>query len=148
MGFLKALDRPYINPFYHSQADEEPDDVVKEENGLTSSSSPSDHPPHYQENYGPDKTPTSVPGAAYDGEQVDDDYQTGVKKAEGVTLAWNKKALWLTYIWIYVVYFEIALMSTITGYLGNYANASFSTSQLLSVSSVMSSIIGGVLRLP
>jgi hypothetical protein len=47
-----------------------------------------------------------------------------------------------------VVYFEIALMSTITGYLGNYANASFSTSQLLSVSSVMSSIIGGVLRLP
>jgi MFS family permease len=49
---------------------------------------------------------------------------------------------------IYVVYFEIALMSTITGYLGNYANASFSTSQLLSVSSVMSSIIGGVLRLP
>jgi MFS family permease len=46
------------------------------------------------------------------------------------------------------VYFEIALMSTITGYLGNYANASFSTSQLLSVSSVMSSIIGGVLRLP
>lgn len=39
-------------------------------------------------------------------------------------------------------------MSTITGYLGNYANASFSTSQLLSVSSVMSSIIGGVLRLP
>ncbi|KAG9516985.1 MFS general substrate transporter, partial [Aureobasidium melanogenum] len=148
MGFLKALDRPYINPFYHSQADEEPDDVVKEENGLTSSSSPSDHSPHYQENYGPDKTPTSVPGAAYDGEQVDDDYQTGVKKAEGVTLAWNKKALWLTYIWIYVVYFEIALMSTITGYLGNYANASFSTSQLLSVSSVMSSIIGGVLRLP
>ncbi|KAG9661145.1 MFS general substrate transporter, partial [Aureobasidium melanogenum] len=148
MGFLKALDRPYINPFYHSQADEEPDDVVKEENGLTSTSSPSDHPPHYQENYGPDKTPTSAPGAAYDGEQVDDDYQTGVKKAEGVTLAWNKKALWLTYIWIYVVYFEIALMSTITGYLGNYANASFSTSQLLSVSSVMSSIIGGVLRLP
>lgn len=49
---------------------------------------------------------------------------------------------------IYVVYFEIALMSTITGYLGNYANADFSTSQLLSVSSVMSSIIGGVLRLP
>lgn len=99
MGFLKALDRPYINPLYHSQADEEPDDVVKEENGLSTSSSPSDHPPHYQENYGPNKTAASAPGAAYDGEHVDPDYQTGVKKAEGVTLAWNKKALWLTYIW-------------------------------------------------
>ncbi|TIA61220.1 MFS general substrate transporter [Aureobasidium pullulans] len=113
MGFLSALDRPYINPFYHSQEDEEPDDVVNEESGLTSSSSPSDHSPPYQEAYGHMKTPVPGSGAA-----------------------------------IYVVYFEIALMSTITGYLGNYANADFSTSQLLSVSSVMSSIIGGVLRLP
>ncbi|THZ23116.1 MFS general substrate transporter [Aureobasidium pullulans] len=148
MGFLSALDRPYINPFYHSQEDEEPDDVVKEESGLTSSSSPSDHSPPYQEAYGHMKTPVPGSGAAYAGEQVDPDYQAGVQKAEGVTLAWNKRALWITYIWIYVVYFEIALMSTITGYLGNYANADFSTSQLLSVSSVMSSIIGGVLRLP
>ncbi|THY09000.1 MFS general substrate transporter, partial [Aureobasidium pullulans] len=148
MGFLSALDRPYINPFYHSQEDEEPDDVVKEESGLTSSSSPSDHSPPYQEAYGHMKPPVPGSGAAYAGEQVDPDYQAGVQKAEGVTLAWNKRALWITYIWIYVVYFEIALMSTITGYLGNYANADFSTSQLLSVSSVMSSIIGGVLRLP
>ncbi|KAI5270528.1 MFS general substrate transporter [Aureobasidium subglaciale] len=148
MGFLHALDRPYINPFYHSQEDEEPDDVVKEENGLTASSSPNSFEPPYQEAYGHMKSPASGTGAAYAGEKVDPDYQAGVQKAEGVTLAWNKRALWLTYIWIYVVYFEIALMSTITGYLGNYANADFSTSQLLSVSSVMSSIIGGVLRLP
>ncbi|CAD0111670.1 unnamed protein product [Aureobasidium uvarum] len=109
MGFLKALDRPYINPFYHSQEDEEPDDVVKEENGLTSSDSPSEQSPDYQERYpyqeryGPSKHAASEtgagPGAAYDGEKVDPDYQIGVQKAEGVTLAWNKRALWLTYIW-------------------------------------------------
>lgn len=99
MGFLSALDRPYINPFYHSQEDEEPDDVVKEESGLTSSSSPSDHSPPYQEAYGHMKTPVPGSGAAYAGEQVDPDYQAGVQKAEGVTLAWNKRALWITYIW-------------------------------------------------
>jgi len=103
MAFLKALDRPYINPFYHSQEDEEPDDVVKEESGLRSSSSPSDHSPdaryQYQERYGQDKHATSGTGAAYEGEKVDPDYQAGVQKAEGVTLAWNKRALWLTYIW-------------------------------------------------
>jgi len=99
MGFLSALDRPYINPFYHSQEDEEPDDVVKEESGLTSSSSPSDHSPPYQEAYGHMKPPVPGSGAAYAGEQVDPDYQAGVQKAEGVTLAWNKRALWITYIW-------------------------------------------------
>jgi len=99
MGFLKSLDRPYINPFYHSQEDEEPDDVVKEESGLRSSSSPSDHSPDYHERYGHDKNVASGTGAAYEGEKVDPDYQAGVQKAEGVTLAWNKRALWLTYIW-------------------------------------------------
>lgn len=49
---------------------------------------------------------------------------------------------------IYIVYFELALMATITGYLSNYATADFGTSQLLSIAPIMSSIIGGVLRLP
>jgi hypothetical protein len=113
MGFLRALDRPYVNPFYHSQEDEEPDDVVKEEDGLRSSSSPSDHSPdsqgrhQYQERYGHDKNVASGTGAAYDGEKVDPDYQAGVQKAEGVTLAWNKRALWLTYIWYAILCYNM-----------------------------------------
>lgn len=103
MGFLSALDRPYINPFYHSQEDEEPDDVVKEESGLRSSSGPDNHSPDYQDRYPYqeryNKNATSGSGAAFEGEKVDPEYQSGVQKAEGVTLAWNKRALWLTYIW-------------------------------------------------
>lgn len=99
MGFLKALDRPYINPFYHSQADEEADDVVKEESALAAANSPSGQAGHYQEGYGDSKA--TAPGAEVSslGEHVDPDYQAGVQKAEGVTLAWNKRALWCTYIW-------------------------------------------------
>lgn len=98
MGFLHALDRPYINPFYHSQEDEEPDDVVKEESALSQSSSPT----RYQEAYGNgDNKSAAAPEAEISsvGEHVDPNYQSGVQKAEGVTLAWNKRALWMTYIW-------------------------------------------------
>lgn len=49
---------------------------------------------------------------------------------------------------IYVTYFILALMQGICGYLSVYAYADFTSSQLLAISSVMSSIIGGVLRLP
>jgi hypothetical protein len=106
MGILHALDRPYVNPFYRSQDDEEADDVAKEEYGNSPSSSP-----HRQETLGDSKT--VVPGSevASIGEQVDPRYQPGVQKAEGVTLAWNKRALWLTYIW-YVTTFLTFLLTT------------------------------------
>ena len=114
MGFLRVLNKPYVNPFYHSQADEEEDDVVQEEKHLaqtgTSASSsvaahPGESPPHYQEAYDEYKAGAEA-GAGPVTEKVDPHYQEGVQKSEGVTLAWNKRALWMTYIW-YVIPFNV-----------------------------------------
>lgn len=54
----------------------------------------------------------------------------------------------LTLVRIFIAYFVIAFQSGICSPLTTYAYADFQASNLVSVSSVMASIIGGVLRLP
>ncbi|KAK2755565.1 hypothetical protein FQN54_006505 [Arachnomyces sp. PD_36] len=74
--------------------------------------------------------------------------QHGVKQAEAVAAAWTMKALVIAYAGIFLVFFVNSLQQQITGNLTPYVTSAFQKHALLSTTSVMSSIIGAVAKLP
>ncbi|GKZ20201.1 siderochrome iron transporter 2 [Aspergillus brasiliensis] len=81
-------------------------------------------------------------------DQVTQDAQLGVQKAEAAALVWSKKAVYATYAWIWVCFFLLALNNSISGTVINRAYADFKAAPQVSTASILYSIIGGVLKLP
>ncbi|EGV63771.1 Siderochrome iron transporter 2 [Yamadazyma tenuis] len=81
-------------------------------------------------------------------DQVSIDAAPGVQKAEAITLVWDKKALYITYVWIWVCFFMLAFQSAIGNNVIFYAYADFSAAPQVSTAGILATIIGGVLRLP
>jgi MFS family permease len=80
--------------------------------------------------------------------QITQNAQVGQQKAEAVALVWPKSAVYTTYAWIWVAFFMLALEQGTTLQLNNAAFAEFSLAPDLSTAYILSSIIGGVLKLP
>ncbi|GAO46566.1 putative siderochrome-iron transporter [Saitoella complicata NRRL Y-17804] len=80
--------------------------------------------------------------------KVTDEYQPGVKKTEGMALVWTRGSLIGAYVGIYLVFFFTSLQSQTTNNLTTYVYSSFYSAPLVTTASIMSSIIGGVLKLP
>ncbi|KAK4089027.1 hypothetical protein Purlil1_6460 [Purpureocillium lilacinum] len=81
-------------------------------------------------------------------DQVTRGAELGVQKAEAAALVWSRKAVLATYAWIWVCFFMLALQQSILGYASFAAYADFQTAPAITTASILSNIIGGVLKLP
>ncbi|CDK29511.1 unnamed protein product [Kuraishia capsulata CBS 1993] len=72
----------------------------------------------------------------------------GVQKAEAVALVWSKTAVYLTYAWIWICFFMLALEQSIGSNVMAFAYADFSAASQVSTVGILASIVGGVLTLP
>ncbi|KAJ9624036.1 Siderochrome iron transporter 2 [Taxawa tesnikishii (nom. ined.)] len=76
------------------------------------------------------------------------DAQLGVKKAEAAAIVWSKKAVVLTYCWIWVCFFMLAFQSAIGSNVINNAYSGFINAPQIGTAYILANIIGGVLKLP
>ncbi|KAK2743727.1 hypothetical protein FQN55_007130 [Onygenales sp. PD_40] len=74
--------------------------------------------------------------------------QFGVQQAQAVAAAWSKKALVFAYLGIFMVFFTCSLQQQVTGALTPYVTSAFAKHSLIATTSIMSSIIGAVSKLP
>lgn len=82
------------------------------------------------------------------GNQVTATAELGVQKAEAAALVWPRWAMYSTYGWIWVCFFMLALQQSILSNVTYYAYASFQSAPQIATASILSTIIGGVLKLP
>ncbi|KAF2007490.1 siderophore iron transporter mirB [Amniculicola lignicola CBS 123094] len=83
-----------------------------------------------------------------DSEQFTPDAQDGVKKIEATTTVWTRNHLISAYILMWIITFVDAMQQGTTSALTPYITSSFLKHSLTAYTGVMSSIIGGVLKLP
>ncbi|CAG8975881.1 hypothetical protein HYALB_00006497 [Hymenoscyphus albidus] len=81
-------------------------------------------------------------------EDVSPDAQEGVKDVEAITMTWSRTHLYMAYIFLWIIYFVDAMNSGVTGALTPYVTSSFQRHSLTATTSIMSSIIGGLWKLP
>ncbi|KAK2752889.1 hypothetical protein FQN54_008042 [Arachnomyces sp. PD_36] len=74
--------------------------------------------------------------------------QDGVEQLEAITQVWSKKALYITFVLLYIVSFVDSLTQSTQTQLTAYVTSDFSEHALLSTTNVVSSIVGGVAALP
>ncbi|APA09757.1 hypothetical protein SS1G_06045 [Sclerotinia sclerotiorum 1980 UF-70] len=77
-----------------------------------------------------------------------EDAQHGVQAVEAVTLVWTKKQLYLAYAFIFLVFFVVSMQQQIQNNLSYYVTSDFLLLPLTGATSIVSSIVGGVFRLP
>ncbi|ORX98679.1 major facilitator superfamily domain-containing protein [Clohesyomyces aquaticus] len=83
-----------------------------------------------------------------DSETISSDAQNGVKAIEAATTVWSKSHLIAAYILMFMITFVDAMQQGTTGNLTPYITSSFQKHSLTAYTSIMSSIIGGVFKLP
>ncbi|KAF4619758.1 hypothetical protein D9613_004732 [Agrocybe pediades] len=81
-------------------------------------------------------------------EEFTKDAQNGVKGVEAITSAWTRKMLIFTYILIWIIYFVDSMQQGMTNTLTPYVTSSFRQHSLLATTSIVSSIVGGLVKLP
>ena len=81
-------------------------------------------------------------------EMSDDTTPAGVKRIEATTQVWAHKALIITYLSIFIIYFVNSFQQQVSGNLLAYVTSDFGQHALLSTTGVVSSVVGGVLKLP
>ncbi|KAF5964529.1 siderochrome-iron transporter [Fusarium coicis] len=82
------------------------------------------------------------------GDHVTADAQIGIQKAEAAALVWSKKTVYVTYAWIWVCFFMLALQQSILNNVTFYAYSDFQQAPQIATAQILSSVIGGVLKLP
>ncbi|KAK3068166.1 MFS siderochrome iron transporter 1 [Teratosphaeriaceae sp. CCFEE 6253] len=83
-----------------------------------------------------------------DSEIVSQDAQAGVQKMEATTQVWTRNHLIAAYVWIWIIYFVNSMQQGMTNSLTPYVTSSFQEHSLTAATSIMSSIIGGLSKLP
>ncbi|KAK4949112.1 Siderochrome iron transporter 2 [Elasticomyces elasticus] len=81
-------------------------------------------------------------------DQVTQQADLGVQKAEAAALVWDKKTVWATYAWIWLCFFMLAFQQSIQTTATVAAYADFQTAPAITTASILANIIGGVLKLP
>ncbi|PGH26453.1 hypothetical protein AJ80_01952 [Polytolypa hystricis UAMH7299] len=122
MGFMAKIFRKESNPAAMGDAEKD------------SRSSSSDEPT-------PDMNDSSSDTSS---EDVDD----GVKQAQAIAAAWSKRSLFSAYAGIFLVFLMSSLIQQVSSNLTPYVTSAFSKHSLLATTSIMSSIIGAVAKLP
>ena len=94
------------------------------------------------------KDQDSVNETDIDNAQPDSDAQIGLQKVEATTIVWSKWSLIAAYAGIFFVFFINSLEQQTTGNLTAYVTSSFALHSLVPTTGVVSSIVGGVIKLP
>ncbi|KAF7856940.1 hypothetical protein EAF04_009700 [Stromatinia cepivora] len=92
-------------------------------------------------------TTINDPAISVDDRPVED-AQHGVQAVEAVTLIWTKKQLYLAYAFTFIVFFVISMQQQIQNNLSYYVTSDFLLLPLTGTTTIVSSIVGGVFRLP
>ncbi|EIN06039.1 MFS general substrate transporter [Punctularia strigosozonata HHB-11173 SS5] len=79
---------------------------------------------------------------------VSEEAQDGLKKVEAITAVWSNNAIITAYGCIFLVYFVNSLQQQTNNNLTAYVTSSFASHPLVATTSIVSSIVGGVTRLP
>ncbi|TAQ84630.1 hypothetical protein B7494_g7035 [Chlorociboria aeruginascens] len=95
---------------------------------------------------GGEKNPTPEYDAV--DEKPSEDVQDGVKRVEAVTLSWTTKELIVAYACIFLVFFVVSMEQQIQSNLGVYVTSTFDLLPLYSTTSIVSGIVGGIIKLP
>ncbi|KAH8702400.1 siderophore iron transporter [Talaromyces proteolyticus] len=80
--------------------------------------------------------------------EISQEAQVGVQKAEATALVWSRPALYATYAWIWLCFFVLSMQSSISNNMIYYAYANFASAPQISQAFIISTIVGGVLQLP
>ena len=83
-----------------------------------------------------------------DGESFTSDAQDGVKNVEAMTSVWSRSNLIMAYVFIFIIYFVSSMQQNMTWGLSPYVTSAFQAHSLTAATSIMSSIIGGITKLP
>ncbi|KAF8865243.1 siderophore iron transporter [Acephala macrosclerotiorum] len=81
-------------------------------------------------------------------ESASQDAQAGVQGIEAMTSVWSRSHLIAAYVMIWCIYFLNTIEQASTGALTPYATSAFGEHSLTATTSIMSSIIGGLVQLP
>lgn len=73
--------------------------------------------------------------------------QDGVRRVEAITTVWSKNTMIVMFILLYLVSFVDTLLQSVQGALTPYVTSSFNAHSLLSVTDILSFILGGVCNL-
>ncbi|TLD18107.1 hypothetical protein PspLS_10460 [Pyricularia sp. CBS 133598] len=73
--------------------------------------------------------------------------QDGVARAEAITKVWTTKTLWATFGLIYLVALVDSMLGNVEGALSPYVTSAFGRHGLISTTSIVSTILGGVITL-
>ncbi|KAH8904771.1 siderophore iron transporter mirB [Coniochaeta sp. PMI_546] len=85
---------------------------------------------------------------ASDSDDISYDAQPGVQKMEATTKTWTKPWLITAYLLIWLIMFVDAMQQGMSGSLTPYVTSSFSRHSLTATTGIMSSLIGGLIKLP
>ncbi|KAK3952381.1 major facilitator superfamily domain-containing protein [Pseudoneurospora amorphoporcata] len=91
----------------------------------------------------------SDPGAETDSSQeISKEAQAGIQRVEAMTKVWSRNDMYMAYITIWILYFVDALQSGMSTSFYPYVTSSFYLHSLTATTSIMSSLIGGLFKLP
>ncbi|PFH57389.1 hypothetical protein XA68_15136 [Ophiocordyceps unilateralis] len=94
----------------------------------------------------PDSSPTDDDGS--DGDSVSVDAQAGVQEAEATTKVWSRTSLILAYVFIWFIYFVESTQQGVSFGLHPYVTSSFGQHSLTATTGIVSSLVGGLIKLP
>ncbi|KAH7413691.1 major facilitator superfamily domain-containing protein [Phaeosphaeria sp. MPI-PUGE-AT-0046c] len=85
---------------------------------------------------------------AHDDESLSSNAQAGVKAVEAVATVWTKQHLIGAYLLIWWIYFVTALQEVVVRAMNPYVTSAFRLHSLTAATGIMSSIIGGLTKIP
>ncbi|RPA75052.1 siderophore iron transporter [Ascobolus immersus RN42] len=104
--------------------------------------------PQVNEKAAPAALKSEDPSSDLDNEEFTKGAQAGVRNMEAITSVWSRNHLIAAYIMIWIIYFVDAMQQSTSYTLAAYITSDFSSHSLLATTSVMSSLIGGLTKLP
>jgi hypothetical protein len=121
-----------------------------EQNGPTKQQAPIELPsqPHDPNDPLASERPRADSNTSSASEPIPKDAQPGVQKISATTLVWSKQHLFYAYLMIWLIAFTSALEQGMAFSLTPYVTSSFHAHSLTPATSVVSSLIGGLTKLP
>ncbi|KAF4537706.1 putative abc multidrug transporter protein [Lasiodiplodia theobromae] len=129
----------FKNPFAKRS---EPDELVPEPEAQRTANSDTIEP-----KFEASETAHAVP-SDHDSEKDEGHQFHGVAEMEAITSHWDKKSMYIAYAFIYLNHWAMSMLSMTYINLTPYVTSAFGKHGLLTATTVVSSIVGGVIRLP
>ncbi|KAF1961628.1 hypothetical protein CC80DRAFT_589160 [Byssothecium circinans] len=80
--------------------------------------------------------------------KIDTNAEQGVQTVQAMTMVWSKRSLYLTFVWIWIIQFCLSFTSGSVSTMTPYATSQWKAHSLTALTSVISSVISGLWKLP